>query len=161
MFTVTRFADYAARVVLHLTCLEEGALVSIPELAAARDLPVPFLRRVVSRLSEAGILRTVRGANGGVALGRSPDRISLHDVVEAMEGPSCASPCLESPKGCPFSAECPVRGMWASTTELLQNHLKSVRFSDLADADRHRAAHRRIRPVRKTSKLKPRVLKGT
>ena len=162
MFTVTRFADYAARVVLHLSCLEEGALVSIPELAAARDLPVPFLRRVVSRLSEVGILRTVRGTNGGVALGKTPDQISLHDVLEAMEGHSCASPCLESPKGCPFSTECPVRGMWASATDLLDNHLKSVLFSGLADADRHRAAHRRIRDTRKPSRSpKPRVLKGT
>jgi Rrf2 family protein len=155
MFTVTRFADYAARVVLHLACQEPGALVPIPELAAARDLPIPFLRRVVSRLSEAGIVRTVRGAAGGVALGRDSSQISLQDLLVAMEGPTCASPCLESPKGCPFAAGCPVRSIWADATGVLENHFASVRFSDLADAERHRAAHRRIAPARRASRIKP------
>ena len=155
MFAVSRFADYAARVVLHLACQVEGTRVSIPELASARGLPVPFLRRVVSRLAEEGILRSVRGPNGGISLARPPAEISLGDVLLAAEGPSCPSPCLEAPQGCPFASGCPVRDVWAEADRVLHNHLASVRFSELAEAEGHRAAHRRTPPARRTTGNRP------
>src|ERR1035437_6964823 len=110
MMSVSRSTDYAARIVLFLATQEEGALVSIAEIAASRLLPVPFVRRIVSRLTEAEILRTVRGVRGGVALARSASEISLGDVLAAMEGPTCPSPCVEDAGNCPFGKSCPVRG---------------------------------------------------
>lgn len=145
MLSVSRSTDYAVRVVLHLATLEEGARESISGISRTRDLPVPFVRRIVSRLAEVGILRTVRGAGGGVALAREASRITLHDVVSAMEGPTCASPCLEEPGSCKLSGSCPVRGVWSSTGRILDNHLRSVHFADLARGHEHRRAHRNSR----------------
>jgi Rrf2 family protein len=151
MFCIARSTDYAARVVLHLASLENEAQDSIPAIAAERFLPVSFVRRIVSRLAQAGILRTSRGVGGGVALARPAEQISLHDVVEAMEGPTCPSPCLESDRNCPLSISCPVRNVWSQTTSLLDNHLRSVRFSDLARDPSHREAHHRKRASNRLS----------
>jgi Rrf2 family protein len=145
MFAITRSTDYAARVVLHLASLENEGQDSIAAIAADRFLPVPFVRRIVSRLAKAGILRTSRGVGGGVALARPAEEINLHDVIEAMEGPSCPSPCLESDRNCPLSKSCPVRNVWSQTASLLDNHLRSVRFSDLARDPSHGEAHHRLR----------------
>ncbi len=142
MLSVSRSTDYAVRVVLHLAILEEGARESISGISRMRDLPVPFVRRIVSRLAEVGILRTVRGVGGGVALARGAGQITLHDVVSAMEGPTCASPCLEEPGSCKSSGTCPVRGIWSRTGHVLDNHLRSIRFADLARDQEHRRAHR-------------------
>lgn len=145
MFMVARSTDYATRVVLHLASLESQARDSISSIAAARHLPVPYVRRIVSRLAQAGILRTARGVGGGVSLARAAEEISLHDVVVAMEGPSCPSPCLDADRGCPLSGRCPVRNVWSQTAGLLDNHLRTIRFSDLAQDPVHRRAHRRTR----------------
>ena len=149
---ITRYTDYAARTVLHLACQESGTLVPIAEIAASRELPVPFVRRVVSRLAQAGIVKTVRGAAGGVSLGRPATEITLQDIVVAMEGPACPSPCVEAPQGCPFGSSCPVRGAWTSAAHLLEDHLRSIRFSDLAQAQEHGQAHRKLRGSRGASR---------
>lgn len=151
MFAVARSTDYAVRVVLHMACLEEEAKESITGIAQARDLPVPFVRRIVSRLAEAGILRTSRGVGGGVSLARSASSVSLRDVVLAMEGPSCPSPCLEEPRSCSQSGTCPVRGIWSKASVVLDNHLRSVLLSDLAREQKHRDAHRKGRAHRNPS----------
>ncbi|MBK9576910.1 MAG: Rrf2 family transcriptional regulator [Fibrobacterota bacterium] len=144
MMSVSRQVDYATRIVLHLACQEEGAMVSIPDVSASRHLPVPFVRRIVSRLAETGIVKSVRGPKGGILLGRPAADISLLDVLVAVEGPLRLSDCVEAPKGCPLSSRCPVNGVWASTTHLLDNHLRSVRFHELAQDEFHRQAHRNI-----------------
>lgn len=141
MLSVTRHTDYAVRIVLHLSALPEGRLLSIAEIALSRALPVPFVRRIVSLLAEEGVLRTVRGPGGGVALARPSSEITMLDVVTAMEGPLCPSPCIEKPAGCPFGKNCPARGVWTEAARVLENHLRSVRFSELAEAPGHRRAH--------------------
>lgn len=145
MLSVPRSTDYAVRVVLHLATLEEGARESISGISRTRDLPVPFVRRIVSRLAEVGILCTHRGAGGGVSLARSASSVSLWDVVFAMEGPSCPSPCLAEPRSCSQSGTCPVRGVWSNTSVVLDNHLRTVLLSDLASEQKHRDAHRKGR----------------
>lgn len=153
MLNVTRSTDYAARIVLHLASQEDAdSLASIAGIAAMRDLPVPFVRRIVSRLAEAGILRTARGVGGGVALSRPAEQITLYDVVRAMEGPTCPSPCPSEDKGCPFVGTCPVRGVWDGAGQILDNHFRSVSFSDLANAPGHRQAHRKPRGKRGISR---------
>lgn len=152
MLSVPRQTDYAVRIVLHLACQRTGTRVSIASMAKERLLPVPFVRRIVSRLAEVGILETHRGVGGGVGLARPADQVTLQDVVEAMEGPSCPSPCSEEPRACPLSASCPVRGVWTEATRVLDTHLRSVRISDLAGTSSHVAAHRR-RPAKGTARL--------
>lgn len=143
MFSVSRQTDYAARIVLHLACQEPGRRIAIVEMARERKLPVPFVRRIVSSLVEKGLVNAVRGVGGGVTLARDARELSLWDVVEAVEGPQCPSPCHEEPRACPLSSGCPVRGVWTSTAKVLENHLRSVRISDLAGSSGHVQAHRR------------------
>lgn len=144
MFSISRQTDYAARIVLHLACQEPGQRVSIVAMAQERKLPLPFVRRIVSCLVEKGIVSAVRGVGGGVSLAKAADELSLWDVVEAVEGPQCPSPCHAEPRSCPLSAGCPIRGVWTSTAHVLKNHLRSVLMSDLAGSSGHVLAHRRV-----------------
>lgn len=142
MIGIGRHTDYAARIVLHLACLEDGARVSIAEIAERRLLPAPFVRRVIGRLVAAGIVRTARGAGGGVMLARPAARISLLDVLEAMEGGVVLNRCVDSPRACPLSASCPVNGAWTGITRQLEASLAAVRFDRLATGtEGHVTAH--------------------
>jgi Rrf2 family protein len=142
MIGISRQSDYAARLVLHLACLEPGTWVSIPEISKTRLLPAPFTRRLVGYLVKAGILRTQRGTGGGISLARSAARISLLDILNAVEGGVVLNACLEGGKPCVFTQGCLVQRAWGSATNLLQQHLATVTFDTLVgESPDHQAAH--------------------
>ena len=129
---ISRHTDYAARIVLHLAAAPQGQLVTVEELADRGLIPGPFARRLVPWLTRAGIVETVRGAGGGVRLGRPAEQISLGDVVRAMEGGVTLNQCVEEPESCPLTTACPVHQVWSEVTRELEARLDATRFSDLA-----------------------------
>lgn len=144
MLGISRQTDYAVRVVLHLACLEEGALVSIADISETRGLPMPFVRRLIKPLVGRGILASARGAAGGIRLGRPAHQISLLDVVRAMEGGVALNHCADHHKGCPLMHGCPVQSVWSGATQALERHLETVHFDVLAAGPAgHIAAHQR------------------
>lgn len=142
MLAISKQTDYAVRMVLHLAALEPGALVSITDLAKSRHLPVPFVRRTVGLLTQTGVLEALRGARGGLRLGRPAAEISLLDVLVAVEGPIALNSCQEAERTCPLVSGCPVGSVWTGASRVLEDHLRAVRFSDLASDHHHRRAHR-------------------
>jgi Rrf2 family protein len=134
MIGIGRHTDYAARIVLHLASLDEGAQVTAAEISAKRLLPPAFVRRIMGKLADAGILRTTRGAGGGVTLARPARKITLLDVVKAMEGGLVLNACVDTPVACPLAVSCPVNKAWCDVTDTLVVSLGAVRFDRLANA---------------------------
>ena len=134
MIGIGRHTDYAARIILHLSALPQGSQVTAEDVAKKRLLPRAFMRRIVVRLAASNILRTVRGAGGGISLARPPSEISLLDVVQAMEGGLTLNACVNQPMACPLSAGCPVQRAWTDATKQLETILSAIRFSQLANA---------------------------
>ncbi|RVT90923.1 Rrf2 family transcriptional regulator [Sphingomonas crocodyli] len=82
---LTRYTDYAVRVLLHVGARDEGDLSSIAEIAHVYDISRNHLMKVVQDLGQAGFLETVRGRNGGLRLGRPADEISIGEIVRHTE----------------------------------------------------------------------------
>src|SRR5512139_427392 len=91
---ITRQADYAVRAVLYLAQLGAEQRAATSQIAQEQSIPPSFLAKIVSQLSVAGLLQTSRGARGGVSLARSPEQISLLEVVEAIDGPILLNECV-------------------------------------------------------------------
>lgn len=145
MLGIRRETDYAVRTVLHLASLGPEAVVQVRDVAAQRQLPLSFVRRIVARLGASGLLRTTRGMGGGIRLARPASEISMLDVVRAMEGSLTLNPCVETPHSCPLSAGCPAQRAWCEATVVLETHLASVRFDQMASGTPgHVAAHQRV-----------------
>ncbi len=134
MLSIRRDTDYAARIILHLSMLGKGAQITAEEVARKRLLPRAFVRRIIRRLGSAGILRTIRGAGGGITLSRPSSQISLLDVIRAMEGELALNPCVDNPQACPLTSGCPVRASWAAVTDQTAASLGAIRFDYLAKA---------------------------
>lgn len=145
MLGIKRETDYAVRTVLHLASLGERETVQVRDVAEQKILPLSFVRRIVARLSAAGIVATTRGMGGGIQLGRPSSEISLLDVCKAMGDDISLNRCLDEVHSCPFADSCAAQNAWASATALLEEHLASVTFEALARKDRnHLAAHQRL-----------------
>jgi Rrf2 family protein len=127
---ITRQADYAVRAVLYLAQLGSDTRAATSQIAQEQRIPPSFLAKIVSQLSVAGLLQTSRGARGGVSLARSPEQISLLEVVEAIDGPILLNECVGENGGtCTFSDDCPMRAIWCDVQVELINRLKSTNFA--------------------------------
>jgi Rrf2 family nitric oxide-sensitive transcriptional repressor len=82
---LTRYTDYAMRVLLHLAARDDDDLSSIGEIAGLYKISQNHLMKVVQDLGKAGFVRTVRGRGGGIALARPADQIIIGQVVRQTE----------------------------------------------------------------------------
>jgi len=92
MFRLPAGADYSLLAMLHLADrYATGELVKAADVAAAQDIPLPFLERLLAQLRSAGLLESMRGPGGGHRLSRLPESITAYQVVEAILGPGSNS----------------------------------------------------------------------
>jgi Rrf2 family protein len=137
MLTISRQTDYACRVILHLAMLPSGSRVTAREIAARRIIPRALVRRIITRLGKAKLIRTIRGMGGGIVLARPANEISLLDVTLAMEGAIALNACVTNPHKCPLMKACTVHQVWMSAHDRLFRQLSRAKFDKLAR--KHRA----------------------
>jgi Rrf2 family protein len=132
---LSRRADYGVRLVLDLATQPAGSRSSTQEIAARQSIPVPFLAKIISQLSLAGLVVTFRGAGGGVALARPAIDINLLQVVEALDGPLVLNRCLLQPEACPRGGHCPVHDTWQAIQDQIAGTLRRTTFEQLAASE--------------------------
>jgi Rrf2 family protein len=126
---ITRQADYAVRAVLYLAQKGDDKRAATSQIAQDQQIPPSFLAKIVSQLSVAGLLQTSRGARGGVSLARSPEQISLLEVVEAIDGPILLNECVDDNGACSFGDDCPMRPVWCDAQAELVQRLRTTSFA--------------------------------
>jgi Rrf2 family protein len=125
---ITRQADYAVRAVLYLAKIGPDMRAATSQIAQEQQIPPSFLAKIVSQLSVAGLLQTSRGARGGVSLARTPEQISLLEVVEAIDGPILLNECVAGNGVCAFGDDCPMQPVWCDAQTELVKRLKTTTF---------------------------------
>lgn len=132
---LTRFTDYSLRALIFL-CLRDGENSSIAEIARAYAISEHHLTKVIYRLGQLGLVKTTRGRNGGLRLGRLPEEIGLGEVVRQTEEDMAIAECFGS--GC-----CAIAGVCELQTvlqEALQAFLLVLDRHTLADLIRPRSS---------------------
>jgi Rrf2 family protein len=92
MFRLSKKADYGLIALRHLAQHSEVS-VSAREIAAEYRIPAELLAKILQRLARKGLLLSQQGTHGGYVLARDPSKISLVDVIEALDGPIGITPC--------------------------------------------------------------------
>jgi len=129
---LTRAADYAVRVMIHMAGLPPGTRTSRTELANAAGCPDQFLSKVLQDLTRAGLVVSHRGNTGGFELPTVRGAASVLEVVEAVEGPLRLNVCLTHDHACERQQWCPAHTMWAKAQEALTGVLRNTTISELA-----------------------------
>ncbi len=101
------------------------------ELAAETGLPLPTVQKLVSKLTAAGLLRSTRGAGGGLQLARPAAAINLADIVEAVEGPIALTACVEG-VDCAVDHDCAVKPHWPVVNAALRGALADISLAQIA-----------------------------
>ena len=125
--------DYAIRAAAELASMGAEAPVTADRIARAQGIPVKFLLNILSELSRSRIVRGYRGANGGFALARPAEQITLADIIRAVEGP-LANVHESRPEELTYSgASEPLRDVWIAVRASLRSVLESVTLADLVE----------------------------
>jgi Rrf2 family protein len=129
---LTRAADYAMRVMIHLATLPAHERALLPALAAATAAPESFLSKVLQALSRAGLITSQRGQSGGFAILPKGRRASMREVIEAIDGPVHLNVCLISARACGRSKWCPAHTVWVEAQRAMMEVLSGAVIEDLA-----------------------------
>ncbi len=97
---ITRAGEYGILGALYLAKQPSHRLVMIEEISAAESIPRSFLAKIVQSLAHAGIVESQRGVGGGFRLARSPERVTVLQILEAIEGTLALQSCTENPALC-------------------------------------------------------------
>jgi FeS assembly SUF system regulator len=145
---LSSLADYAVVTMSAAARHCGGGRTSAAELAEETGLPAPTVQKIVSKLTGAGLLRSTRGARGGLQLARPAAAITLADIVEAVEGPIALTLCSEGRGDCAVEADCAVRPHWPLVNQTLRAALAAVPLTRLAgDRPAPNASHTRAAGV--------------
>ena len=125
---ITRQADYALRAMVYLAQLEPDGKAATKKIAEQQKIPPSFLAKIISQLSIAKLIKSHRGASGGVHLARPASEISLLEVIEAIDGPIALNECTVSPGNCDKAEDCPLHDIWQETQDQLVTKLRNTRF---------------------------------
>lgn len=121
---LTWATEYAILGVLYLSRLPPGKNTLLSEISAVEDIPESFLRKIFGALAKAGLLRSHRGPRGGFSLLKSPDKINLRQIVEAVQGPMAFTECILGPNICTRQGRCPIE------TKCQQIHREMVKVME-------------------------------
>lgn len=140
MAIIKRETDYALRALAKLGRTKEFLPVSV--LAEQEDVPETFLRKIMQRLHQAGIVQSRQGPFGGYRLALPPAEIALLHVVETVQGPLVMNECFANPEMCERTDFCPFRARLAALQVELNARLDEVRLSGILKeiASRQKAA---------------------
>jgi len=126
---------YGVRAIYELATRYGKGPVPLKEIAERQAIPEHYLEQLMATLRKAGIVTSVRGAQGGYELARPPSEISVGEVVRVVEGPISLAECvgdLSSTDGCERADECAMRLLWERLRDCINRVLDSTNFEALS-----------------------------
>ena len=120
---------YALRLMIDLAQNKEQGNISLKDVAKRQEISIKYLEQIATPLIRAGLIKSVRGAQGGYSLTREMDKYTAKDILVAVEGPISCVACLETePNQCPRYSECLTLPFYKGITD----YLESYTLEDLA-----------------------------
>ncbi len=109
----SKSCEYGIRASIYLTLLQEGeGYVSIRKVSEDLDISFHFLTKIFQKLTQAGLLVSLKGPNGGVRLALDARSISLKDLIVSIDGDGVFSACVLGLPGCGEEKPCPLHDAW-------------------------------------------------
>ncbi len=124
---------YSLEALLYLSLLPEGDYASTRTIAEHTGISDGYLEQLFIPLKKAGLIRGIRGAQGGYLLGKKPSEITAGDILRAVEGSLEPVACLSSGT-CPAEAKCITRHTWSQLYREISDCVDSITLSQLVES---------------------------
>lgn len=125
---------YSIRIMLELAknfYKEENRVMELGKIAKAQNLSLKYIEHIISDLRKQGLVSSVRGVAGGYKLAKSPDKITLYDILQASENIGTIVKCVHKKSTCSFIRLCGACDVWEGVQKVIVDHLKTKRLTDI------------------------------
>jgi Rrf2 family iron-sulfur cluster assembly transcriptional regulator len=122
---------YGTRLILDLARHHGQTPVPIGDISKRQDISVKYLEQIIRPLKKAELVVSTRGPKGGHSLSKTPDKITLGEIVRVLQSSDVLAECVSEPDKCVRSSDCCVRFAWQEATKALYEKLNSITITDL------------------------------
>lgn len=130
---LNKTSEYGIRAMLYLAQAGGDGYISAGDIGRDLDISAHFLTKIMQQLTEAGLVKSYRGPNGGLALARDPESISVREVYVALEGDALFNECVLGLPGCGNRKPCPFHDQWATARDRINRMMSEQSLNDLGE----------------------------
>ncbi len=127
---------YGTKVLLDLAMYQGAGPVSLKDISQRQQIPLHYLEHLIAPLITGGIIRSSRGAKGGISLVKTPAEVRLSEVIPLLEGSIAPAECVANPELCDNAASCVTRDVWREMESAMTGVLEGITLQNLADRQR-------------------------
>ena len=125
---------YALRLMVDLTLHSNGDYIALKDISERQNISVKYLEQIVSVLGKAGMLKSVRGPQGGYKLAKDPSEYTAGDILRITEGNLAPIPCLENEENdCDRISQCATLDFWKGLYDAVNSYVDGVTLQELAE----------------------------
>ena len=128
---------YALRVMIDLAQNDHGEPVRIKEIAARQNISVKYLEQIIAALAKGGLVRSVRGPQGGYHLAADPEKCTAGDIIRLTEGDMAPVACLGGSYSCPKTETCTTIRFWKELDDAINDVMDRYTLADLCGGAAH------------------------
>ena len=128
---LSKSCEYGIRTALFLASQPLKEFTPIHVIGEMLGVSPHFLTKILQQLTRQGIMKSLRGPKGGVALARSPSELRLHEIVVAIDGPGLFTECVLGMPDCGESRPCPLHEQWSQTRERVRAMFSELTLEEL------------------------------
>ncbi len=126
---------YGLKAMLDLALYSRQGHIALKNIAERQDISEHYLEQLIATLRKAGLVKSIRGAQGGYTLGASPKDITVGDILRALEGSLAPVDCVleEDPVLCDKGKCCVIRGVWEKVRDSINDVVDNITLENLVD----------------------------
>ena len=125
---------YGLKIMYELALNSGEGPMPLKEVAQRQQLSETYLEQLIAHLKKAGLVRSIRGAQGGYELIRKPEEISVGEIIRTLEGPLAPSECvMDNEPECTKAENCVTRLIWEKIMEGINNVVDSITLNDMVN----------------------------
>ena len=142
-------ARYGTKVLLELSLHWGEGPVLLKDISQRQQIPLPYLQQLIGPLVKQGIIKTTRGARGGISLLKLPKEVRLSEVIQILEGSITPVACVDNPELYPRSDTCVTHDIWAEVKKAMDGVLESTTFEDLVEQQKQKGTLNQLKDHQK------------
>jgi Rrf2 family transcriptional regulator, cysteine metabolism repressor len=99
------------------------------DISYKHAMPQQYVEQILNKLKRAGLVKALRGRNGGYYLSRSPKTVTIGEIINATEGPVMLAQCVT--KTCSLSSKCKTKNFWGKLSNAIEGLLDKTTLADI------------------------------
>lgn len=140
MLRISRLTDYGTMILVYLA-RQGPKCCAASEVAAGTHVALPTAQKLLKVLARAGLVESVRGADGGYSLARPPAAISAAEIIDVLEGPVAITECSADASHCELEALCLVGDAWQQINRAIRSSLQEISLAELGGIGKTIGSH--------------------